>query len=362
MKIAFICAFPAGSNPGMLSVDLAIETVRSKLPSNTVVDRFCAWRSIVKPGMMPMNYNLYYSLSQLENYDKIVFWGDFLHWRGYAYADFLSRGRGKAKNTTDNDIIDQWYQLYLFENCQHLQQRTIVFGSTLYALGADDINDQRYMSALTSLYKNSKLSLMRDLVSANFIDQIANNDRSNFGCDCAALLEVDHLVDSKSDIDAPYLTYALGRSGHTDILQKFTFDISEKLGTVPINLNWLEKGVGVDNTIKKISLIKHSTALITDIYHCAITAWREGTPVICIGHASSRVSGTLSDKKKEILHMQLFSIKNYVYIEEILKNSNKLLPQQCADIIKYTGNVNTGHSTLIQQKRQALDKLISALT
>jgi hypothetical protein len=359
MNVAFICAFPASSNPGMVSVDLAVESVKSRLPEDTVVDRFCAWKGIEKQGSIPLNYQCYHSLDQLNHYDVIVFWGDFLHWRGYAYKDFLNRGRGKIQNFTDQDIIDQWYKLYLFENQPNLQQRTIVFGGTFYAMCTEDLADQRYINALTALYKNSKLTLMRDLASANFVTQLTNNDRCNFGCDCAVLLEVGHLLDST--VESGCISYALGRSGHTVKLTKFVDSIANSLGSSTVNLHWLEKGVGVDRTIEKISAIKQSRALITDIYHCAITAWREGIPVLCIGQGANRVTGTLSDKKKELLHMQIFSMQNYIYTEEILKISNKSLTLHGANIIRTTENNNTGSHIMLQQKNQALDRLITAI-
>jgi len=361
MKIAFICAFPASSNPGMVSVDLAIDSVKSRLDPNTVVDRFCAWRGFEKQGLVPLNYKCYHSVDQLHSYDLIVFWGDFLHWRGYAYKDFLNRGRGKIENFSDQNIIDHWYQLYLFEHQPELQQRTVVVGGTFYAMGADDVADQRYMLALNNLYKNAKLIMMRDLASANFVSQLTNNNQSNFGCDCAALLEVDHLLDYDSSVDPQCVSYALGRSGHGTKLKRLVNTVADRLDANVADLNWLEKGVGIDRTLQKIAQIKQSRVVITDIYHCAITAWREGIPVICIGQGANRVTSTLSDKKKELLHMQLFSMQNYIYVEEILKESTKSMSLHCANIIQATENNNIGSTTIAQQKHQVLQKLLAAI-
>lgn len=361
MNVAFICAFPASSNPGMISVDLAVESVRSRLDSGTTIDRFCAWRGFEKQGVIPLSYKCYDSLDQLQVYDLIVFWGDFLHWRGYAYTDFLSRGRGKMKNSTDQTIIDQWYRLYLLEDRPDLQHRTIVTGGTFYAMSSEDVADQRYMSALISLYKNSKLTMMRDLASANFVSQLVNNSQSNFGCDCAAMLEVDDILHHDSTIDQSCITYALGRSKFNIDPNRFVDSIADRLNTTTINLNWLQKGMGIDRTLGKIAQIKQSRAVITDIYHCAITAWREGIPVICVGQGANRVTSTLSDKKKELLHMQLFSMQNYIYVEEISNTSTKQMSLHCANIIKDTENNNVGSTMIAQQKDQALAKLITAI-
>jgi len=360
MNIAVICAFPASSNPGMLSVDLAVESLRQGLPSNTNIDRFCAWRGFDKQGVIPLHYRHYHSISQLESYDRVIFWGDFLHWRSYGLKDFLTRGRGKIENFHDQDIIDHWYSLYLFENHQELQNKTLIFGGTFYAMTHEDVSDCRYMQALASLYSNAKLSLMRDLVSANYVAQITGNNRSNFGCDCAALLEVAHVFPDTS-VSHPYVAYALGRSGHSKEVKNFLHLVCDQMGHQAIDLNWLDKGAGVDSTIEKIATINRAQAVVTDIYHCAITAWRESTPVLCIGQGANRVHSTLSDKKKELLHTQIFSIENYIYLEEILQPNQSRLVTHCADVLARTSKDNVGSRTLRCHANQSLHQLLTAL-
>jgi hypothetical protein len=202
---------------------------------------------------------------------------------------------------------------------------------------------------------------MRDLVTANYVSQITENGLANFGCDCAALLEVGHLLNTEYQNQDPYLVYALGRSGHPRKLKAFAESVASELQITAVDMTWLEKGSSIDGTIDKISLLHHAQAVITDIYHCAITAWREGTPVLCIGQGANRVINTLSDKKKELLHLQMFAAQNYIYTEEIIKPGTKSIVQHSANVLRSTKQVNTASAAIDCQKTQALNKLISVL-
>ncbi len=361
MKIAVICAFPVGSNPGMLTVDLAVETLRVRLPNTVQIDRFCAWRGFDKQGLMVMEYQMYNDTKQLDCYDKIIFWGDFLHWRGYAMKDFLRRGRGKIENSSDQTIIDQWYQLYLLEDRPDLQRKSLAVGGSLYGMNSEDMRDLRYQSAICQLYSNMQISLMRDLISSNFVSQITGNNYSNFGCDCAALLEVDHLIQSNDHSAEPYIAFSLGRSGYFTETIEFIHGVGKRMACNVIDINWLSKGTGVDDTISKIQLIHNAKAVVTDIYHCAITAWRQRTPVLCIGQGANRVTSTLSDKKKEIFHTQIFSLQNYIYLEEILTSTNNdIISLACERLLDTSAN-NFGSDILHDQKKHVLSKIIDTL-
>jgi len=105
MKIAVICAFPAGLNAGMLSVDLALTHTLSKISINIEVTRFCAESELIIPFK---NNFIYYchleNKSQLEKFDRIIYWGDFLHWIGYGMQDYLIRQSRRNDNLTNEQI------------------------------------------------------------------------------------------------------------------------------------------------------------------------------------------------------------------------------------------------------------------
>ena len=152
MKIALICAHPAGTNSGMISVDASFNTVRKQLASSVEVTRFCSWRSVSKGETL--TYEHYYSQDQLKDYDLIIFWGDFLQWIGYCNTDWLVKSKSMNMPLSESEMIDLWYSLFLLEGNIELQKKTILFGGTLYGLNSKQLSNNRYCTALTSLANN----------------------------------------------------------------------------------------------------------------------------------------------------------------------------------------------------------------
>jgi hypothetical protein len=85
------------------------------------------------------------------------------------------------------------------------------------------------------------------------------------------------------------------------------------------DLNWLgrERNDPVAGVLDKLRTIRSSTLVITDTYHCAVNAWREGTPAICIGRGVETPRSTLADKKKELLFF-MFNMKDFYVFSESL--------------------------------------------
>jgi hypothetical protein len=315
MKIALICAYPAGTNHGMISVDYAFETIKSKINSDIKIERFCAWRSI-EDNLL--SYTELHSLSQLESFDKIIYWGDFLHWIEYAKKDWANKTLDRNPLMTFDEVIDCWYQLFLLEGREDLQKKTIVFGNTLYGLNAEQLLDQRYINALKLLYSNVVLSMHRDIFSQNFLFQLTRNKSIKFGVDCSFLLNANTQT-TKQDQEQ-YFLYSFARSGENELLMQMVNDISKELNLQPKELKWISKGASVTNLKENLKIIKNSNFLLTDIYHCALNSIRENTPTVCFGNSSTKVSDTLSDKKKEIFFRQHFLDQYYIYIESLKRN------------------------------------------
>jgi hypothetical protein len=322
MNIALICAYPAGSNHGMLSVDLAFESIKSELDPNINVERFCSWRSLSHNSAVGnLCYTHLYSIEQLEQFDKIIYWGDFLHWIEYGKTDWVGKTLDRDPTMDAEQALDLWYQLFLLENRIDLQQKTIVFGSTLYGLNSRQLLDQRYTSALTSLYSNVRLAMHRDIYSQNFLQQLSLNNCVKFGVDCSLLLDLKSKF-APDYVKQPYFVYSFGRSGEDELLTKVVKDISADLSLEPVKIKWLEKGAGLESLFTNLMLISRARFVLTDIYHCSLNSIREHTPTICFGNGADNITGTLSDKKKEIFFHQHFLNNHYIYIES-LKNNYK---------------------------------------
>jgi hypothetical protein len=335
MKISLICAYPVKSNPGMNSVDLAFESLRPFL-NNCQIDRLCSWKPVKISELGSIEYKEFHSISQLEDSDKIIFWGDFLHWLNYGRIDWVNKWKKINPNLSYDTVIDSWYKLFLLEDRPDLQKKTIVFGNTLYGLNATQLSDERYSIALKNLYTNTKLCMTRDIISSNLLYQITNNEKIHFGCDCALLLDSEAFIDLYRPfniVNSNYLVYSFGRSGNADLLTKFAIEISNELGLIPVHLEWLKKKTGFKEMAQYINLIRGSFALITDIYHCTVTGYREHVPTICIGNGTSIPRTTLSDNKKEIFHYQHFINDRYRYLENIQKDF-EYEKKQSMDIIK----------------------------
>jgi len=368
MRIALICAHPAGTNTGMVSVDFAFEYLINRFLQSHEIVRFCSWRHLQFESKDSMTYHRLYDIGQLENFDRIIYWGDFLHWLGYAKHDWHSKSKVLTPDLSDNEIQDLWYQLYLLENRPDLQSKTIVFGSTIYGLHADELSDIRYRQALTSLYKNAIACYMRDIVSAHYVQQLVPEKTQTFGCDCALLLESNEFVTGYGFANNrnPYMVYSFVRSKANEQLIKFANSMADSQGLDAVDLSWLTKGAGIQTLFEKVNLIQQSQFVITDTYHCAVNAIRERKPTICFSRGAQHVHTSVSDKKKEFFFKQIFGERRHLFVETLLDNleSQKSYELYVANQIESINNqaiTDIINNTVEQQTTRALQRLLEAI-
>jgi hypothetical protein len=317
-KIAIICAHPAGTNLGMISVDAATQSLEKHF-DNVEFIRYCSWRSLSKGDTL--NYLHYSDPDQLTEFDYIIFWGDFLHWIGYATADWLVKSRSMNLNISDEAIIDLWYSLYLLEGREDLQKKSILFGGTIYGLNSSQLSDSRYKKSLTSLIRNAILVKTRDILSANFVTQLVPEKQNVYGCDCSLLLDHSYFSsDIKIEKQVKYFLYSFARSGNKRELEQFVKSVEDTTALTGIYIPWIEKGACISSLERSIKIIQDAEFVLTDIYHLSLNSWREGVPAICIGNGNSVVVNSLSDKKKEIFYQQIFASNYFLFVEEIITN------------------------------------------
>ena len=321
-RIAVVCAYPAGENPGMLSVDLAFGSLAKGLPAGTQVSYFCAEDAFeLKAGNNSLKYTLLERREQLLAHDRIVYWGDFLHWIGYFENDFKARVSRRQPVMDPQALRNAWYDLFLMEGASEAElSKVVVFGGTLYGLHAGQLAEPRYRQALSRLYRHAGLVLMRDQVSADYVAQLAERSSHPFGCDCAMLLDGRSLQSdaTQSVPPVPYLVCSFGRSGAARAQLGLVAEIAQRRGLKVVNIDWLGQPRGLAALANKLALIRGAQLVVTDVYHMAVSSWREGVPVLGIGRGASQVHGTLSDKKKEIFFRQIFASRFYVFIEDVL--------------------------------------------
>lgn len=374
-NIALICALPVLSNSGMISVDLSFETVSRVLPDSNVV-RFCA-AELTIPGSRPVHYTKFDDVAQLEDFDLIIYWGDFMQWIKYGseYIGISNITQSAVENVASieeikKQTLNNWYKLYLLEGRPDLQKKTIVFGSTLCGLDSAQLQNDRYKTALTSLYKNCKLVAMRDIVSAHFDAQLLQQPNTYYGVDCALLLDLS-LHPSTPPVTNPsnqsdYFVYSFGRAKLNSELEKLCLDIAARLGVTAVKIPWLDASQTSDRVLTNLVTIKNAKFAITDIYHLAVNAWREHTPTLTFGRGAAYASqGTLPDKKKEIFNTQIFAMNYYQYLENFelnyLKSSSPEL--YVANCIKKIVKQDPAYilETIDAQKTRALAVLMNSI-
>lgn len=370
-KIAVVCAYPAGENPGMLSVDLAFGSLRRALPESVQVNYFCVEREFeLRASDVVLHYQHLTHRDQLLAHDRIVYWGDFLHWIAYFEQDVLMRTRLRNPQADLEALRNAWYDLFFLEGASPAElSKVVVFGSTLYGLDAAQLSVPRYQKALSQLYQNATTVLMRDQVSANFVSQFAREDSNAFGCDCALLLDPKSLQPDER-VKLPtvdYLVCSFGRSGANRALLGLAAEIAQRRGLKIINIDWLGNPRGLQALADKLAIIRGARLVVTDIYHMSVTGWREGVPVLGVGQGASQARGTLSDKKKEIFFRQIFASDYYVFLEEVLKayGSNKAMDSYLSNVLKALDRkaaLAFVFDTVKRQQELARKRLLSVLS
>ncbi|MFM6985551.1 MAG: polysaccharide pyruvyl transferase family protein [Hydrogenophaga sp.] len=368
-KIAVICAYPAGENPGMLSVDLAFDAVVKALPEPVQIDRFCLEGALnLSVGDVLLNYLHLSSVDQLAAYEKIVYWGDFLHWIVYFERDILFRKRKLDTSVDLESCRNEWFSLMLLEGMEtEFLSKVIVYGSTIYGLSSAQLTNSRYSKLLARFYTHASLVLMRDMVSSHFVSQLARNGQNCFGTDCALLLDSSALPrPAVPPVGSPYLLCSFGRSGANRALMTFAAEIARRKGLLLLTMDWLGQPSGINGLAEKLAYIKGAQLVVTDIYHMGVTAWREKVMVIGIGQGASSVNGTLSDKKKEIFFRQILASDNHVYLEDLLValGNNSLferLIKQVLSVIEDRDALQYASGVLDRQIDSAKRRLSAAL-
>ncbi|MEA5424483.1 polysaccharide pyruvyl transferase family protein [Synechococcus sp. CCY9202] len=316
----------------MLSVDLAGIQLLERLNQN----RNITWTlfnteaqgSIVYGDRDCIVYKLLDDLRLLENFDRVVFWGDFAHWLLYATQEWVPRTMRRLGSMSEAEGMNKWFHLFFLGGAERLLQKVIVFGSTLYGLTAKQLAVGAYYDSLQSMYGSCRAAMPRDFYSAVFINQLVGANNAVLGCDCAFFLDDAKLLSTLgkechgiSTIIAegkalPLLVCAIGRTQSASLLSYFSSLVANRMGASIVFLPWLANN-GIHGLCESLDLLSRSSYVITDIYHCAVSSLRLGKSTIAFGSTSPSPTHSLSDKKKEILFRQHLIGHNYVATERV---------------------------------------------
>ncbi|MFI6853265.1 hypothetical protein [Streptomyces sp. NPDC050416] len=349
-RVAVITAPNIGyRNTGMLTVDLAFESLRRRMAPETDA----TWYTLHTPETVPLRdcargtelpfrfLPLAEHLDSLRDHDAVVFWGDFLHTRHYLEQDATNRlldfgfaeDRVAARNLLNRTLL-------FADQPDELLARTLSYGGTILHNSQSDYEDKEYGPLFSRLVTRSRRVWVRDPLSGAKIAHL-RGDRTtdHFGSDAALLSrpgDLDHLATtewSRAVPDGGAIGVFLGaRTPIPEWLPAFCQDLSERLGAPLEWLPWFDRDVpapvghiaqrpGRHTIGDLVRVLPRYRLVITDTYHLAVNAWGAGTPAVCVGAPEPTPKThddylTLSDVKKHVFHMAYDATDFYLSTQE----------------------------------------------
>ena len=326
MAIACISAFPAMINPGMVSCDLALDSVLARLGIDEKVDRYNLEQT---RRVGTVNSRYLKDLDRLAAYRAILFWGDFQHFLNYAQIDLARRERVRRTGEFDrNEFLHNWSGRAFLAGRKDLQRKTIVFGETIYGASGHDLSIRPYSKRLHEFLTNVADVQFRDPLSVALAQQVASGGRIGFGCDCAFLLDADSALpmeEAEKSVSerlpsGKFAVAAFGRSGEEERLAGFATKLAAKMNVELVMMDWLapKRSRALSVIAENIATVRRARFVVTDTYHLIVTSLRENRPAIGLGWGASRGRTTLDDKKKELLLRSYFGRHLYTFVEDVM--------------------------------------------
>jgi hypothetical protein len=193
-RISVICAFLPSRNTGMYTVDLsAFSYFKGTFPDDHV-DFYCLG-SVNKLGYSKHEtHQEYLPLSEhidaVRDSDLIVYWGDFLHSKPYWETDLANWLVRDDVSPTREAAIELIYRAFMLENApREVLRKVVVFGSTIITIGANELVDRRYATALRRIITEAGGIYFRDAISAAKASPL-RGEQATLGSDCA--LQLSH--------------------------------------------------------------------------------------------------------------------------------------------------------------------------
>lgn len=305
-RVAVICA-QNGRNSGMLSVDLA---AASFLAGRGVdFEMMMAAPTRITSAFHGRRIGLYQDPAQLEDFTHALFWGDFLNNPFYGRFDFSGQAVAAGLAPDRAQALPLWRKLMLPARRPGLRMASV---------GGNFQHDFSSMKEDIQALSNFDLILPRDPFSLkNLAHHLERDcwDRLDQGVDPAFLLPADAG-------NGGGLIWAFARSELT-MVDQIVQTVAGATGLVPQHLEgWLAAppDKAVESLARSRARIAGAAMALTDIYHVAVNALAQGTPVLMLARPDDRQHGTLGDFKKITL-MRMFGRADW--LELIPKGGEK---------------------------------------
>lgn len=308
-SLSIISATPPSINPGMVLSDAA---AKAFVELNQLGDIARFFRVVpdserlAHVGDLQLRQEIlagmdsgvqYATLSSPEQLSGTIplFWGDFLHEK--MYIDVLcSLYQHRSEQIYGSLLLSNEYE--------PLRSSAITFGTTLVHNRTLDYLDRRYAADLTAFLRQAAYVSFRDAYSAAMAQQIRLSEISCLGTDAVQLLHIPAYREKIIGADnMPATPQGVGvyfaRYQH-DIanLTRFVIRLSTLTGGDPSWIDWGDSisfpyisavrsafTAHVCETLHPIELARRLARyrlVVTDTYHCAVTAWCMGVPAILV--------------------------------------------------------------------------------
>jgi hypothetical protein len=314
MRTAVILAFNS-RNAGMYSVDLAAFRLFESL--SLPVDYFRVSgrgaMGLVKHGQIPI-YDLP-DPAVLEHYDAIVFWGDFTTSPSYGREDFYLQINGADGESSRAELYDYWQRVFLLDGQERGARRIFSVGQNFQTLQTDAAGQD--ISGLARLYEQFDSFMPRDSMSLNaLVRTFPGIDRAKLaqGVDCALMLNecsTGPRPAGRSGIIGGFFNRSRIRNvAELGVeLKKRGYDIADVDRWLRLPTNRVHEGFR-----EMCGQIRSFDCVLTDTYHFAVNAIREGTTPVVIGREAHEQTTTVGDYKKKVLLADLGASELYTEI------------------------------------------------
>jgi hypothetical protein len=273
-SIALVVASLPGRNPGMIAVNEAAIQIFNGMGVGHTLEIFEPARRF---EWGPETKELFQPENDFASYDRIVFWGDWLH------AEVNTRAYIRL-NGSNQSVLDA---LYLRNLPEGALERVAIVGTTLALDGGPSRASGDYGDATRRLHKHAGLVQMRDSYSAGLVEGWREDRSSCLGVDMAFFFTPQTSVSPSSEsLGAEKgAGWYFGRSAEEDVkyLKSFALELSHSLGMRLEGIPWR----GGQSPHELAALIRNLKVVITDTYHLAVLSWSLGVPAVLVGGASN---------------------------------------------------------------------------
>ena len=362
-RLNVVCATQPGPNPGMASVDLALQALvrRHGLKADVAFHQLYTTNELLdsrqdaaarEPLLRRQALPFEYVCSRAEpervwDADAVVFWGDFLHMEHYArtIAQRLVRIGAAADEAQGRAQALDYF--FLRRAPAAALGRTLAFGGTLVFDRGPEASGDDYAQAFARFMRGARGVWMRDVYSALKVARARGTEAAPaLGTDCALLLRPDDFAElprSAWTADAGAGRDAVGMFfGRSPIplekLAGFGQDLARRLDAKP---HWIPWGTAHSFPAMRyqvrepepdtppllgdlLELIRRYRLVITDTYHLCVNAWNLGVPAICVGQGVVRAPNNVNSgwafawrDKREVFYAMHDALECSVHAQEL---------------------------------------------